>query len=479
MISVIDNPRIKEKCQIFTPSNIVCQMLDLAGYKDDVIGKSILENSCGDGEFLVQIVERYISAAISRKFPSAQIRIGLERDIVAYDIDEILIKTAKERLNDIALKYNLTAVNWNIQKHSFLESDITGHYDYIIGNPPYIAYPDLPETEQLTLRNSFDSCKKGKFDYCYAFIEKSYKMLSAGGKLVYIIPSNIFKNVFADELRNLIKQDLVEIVDYPQDQIFDNVLVSPAIIAINKGSNSSLLSYSVVKGKQKELHLISKNGLSKKWVFDGKSIGGRKIGDYFKVSNTIATLCNDAFILKNGHVCGKYYYIGNECVEIGVLRKATSPKSKRYSKAQNEYIIFPYYYNEARELKRYDEDEFKKQFPHAFKYLKKYEKKLAERDADKSANWYEFGRSQALQHIGQRKLIISSVISEDTISYLVEADEISYAGLFITPTGDISLEVIREKINSPAFREYASRVGVSVSGSSKRITAKDLEAFTF
>lgn len=478
-MSVIDNPRIKEKCQIFTPPNIVCQMLDLAGYRDNVIGKVILENSCGDGEFLVQIVERYISAALSRKIPSTQICTGLEHDIVAYDIDEVLIQTAKERLNSIAAKYNLTKINWNIQKRSFLEADVTGRYDYIVGNPPYIAYPDLPETEQHILRNSFDSCKKGKFDYCYAFIEKSYKMLSAGGQLAYIIPSNIFKNVFANELRKLIKQDLIAIIDYPHDQIFDHVLVSPAIIAINKGSNSSSLSYSIVKGTQNEIRLISKNNLSKKWIFDGISIGGRRIGDYFKVSNTIATLCNDAFILKNGYIRDKYYYVGNERVEVTVLRKATSPKSKRYSKKQNEYIIFPYYYNESGELKRYNEDEFKKQFPFALEYLKKYEEKLAKRDADKSAKWYEFGRSQALQHINQRKLIVSSVISDDTISYLIEPDEISYAGLFITPTGDIPLEEIMIRINSPAFREYASRVGVSVSGSSKRITAKDIEAFTF
>ena len=478
-MSVIDNPHIKEKCQIFTPANIVCQMLDLAGYRDNIVGKSVLENSCGDGEFLIQIVERYISTALAMKMSPAQICIGLERDIIAYDIDELLIKSARDRLDDTAAKYNLKKINWNIQKHSFLESDIAGNYDFIIGNPPYIAYPDLPETERHFLRNTYDSCKKGKFDYCYAFIEKSYKMLSTGGKLVYIIPSNIFKNVFADELRKLIKQDLVAIIDYPQDQIFDNVLVSPAIISIDKGSNSNLLSYSVVNGKQRELRLIPKNGLSQKWVFDTKSMGGRKVGDHFKVSNTIATLCNDAFILKNGKLCGKYYYVGNECVEIGILRKATSPKSKRYSKEQNEYIIFPYYYTDNGELKRYDADEFKKQFPHAFKYLKKYEEKLTERDSDKSANWYEFGRSQALQHICQKKLIISSVISEDTISYLVEADEISYAGLFITPTGNIPLEVIQEKINSPAFREYASRVGVSVSGSSKRITAKDIESFVF
>lgn len=478
-MSVIDNPRIKEKCQIFTPANIVSRMLDLAGYKDNIVGKTVLENSCGNGEFLVQIVDRYISSALYNNCTPDQIRTGLERDIVAYDIDQTLITIAKERLDAIALKYNIAGICWNIHNHSFLTANIQGEYDYILGNPPYIAYPDLPKAEQVALRKNFASCKKGKFDYCYAFIEKSYKTLSAGGKLVYIIPSNIFKNVFASELRTIIKPDVVAVVDYPQEDVFDNVLVSPAIISITKGANSIDFPYSIVSEKKEETHTISKDNLSEKWFFDIAHVGKKKLGDYFKVSNVIATLCNDVFVLKNGNISGNYYYIADERIEIDILRKATSPKSKRYRKEQNEYIIFPYYYNETGDLIRYQEDEITKRFPFALKYLKKHKDELAKRDADKSAKWYEFGRSQALQHINQEKVIISSVISEDTKAYLIGADEISYAGLFITPTGDIPLERIVEKLNSSRFRQYAACVGVSVSGSSKRVTAKDIENFTF
>ena len=64
MVSVIDNPRIKEKCQIFTPTDIVAKMLDLAGYNNNVVGKTVLENSCGNGEFLIKITERYIKDAV-------------------------------------------------------------------------------------------------------------------------------------------------------------------------------------------------------------------------------------------------------------------------------------------------------------------------------------------------------------------------------------------------------------------------------
>ena len=64
MASVIENLKIKQKCQIFTPAEKVSRMLDMAGYEDNLFGKKVLENSCGDGEFLVQIAERYITDAV-------------------------------------------------------------------------------------------------------------------------------------------------------------------------------------------------------------------------------------------------------------------------------------------------------------------------------------------------------------------------------------------------------------------------------
>lgn len=60
MGSVIKNEKTKEKCQIFTPDDIVKDMLDHLGYSDHLYGKTILESSCGNGQFLKEIVIRYI-----------------------------------------------------------------------------------------------------------------------------------------------------------------------------------------------------------------------------------------------------------------------------------------------------------------------------------------------------------------------------------------------------------------------------------
>lgn len=82
MGSVIENEKTKEKCQIFTPDDIVKSMLDYLGYSDHLYGKTILESSCGNGQFLKEIVIRYIKDCESRGLSRTKIKNGLGRDIL-------------------------------------------------------------------------------------------------------------------------------------------------------------------------------------------------------------------------------------------------------------------------------------------------------------------------------------------------------------------------------------------------------------
>ena len=50
---------MNRKCQIFTPNDYVNRLLDIVNYTDCLYGKRVLENSCGVGNVLVVIVERY------------------------------------------------------------------------------------------------------------------------------------------------------------------------------------------------------------------------------------------------------------------------------------------------------------------------------------------------------------------------------------------------------------------------------------
>lgn len=475
MFPVIKDYRIKEKCQIFTPEKQVEKMLDLASYKNNLYGKKFLENSCGNGEILIRAVKRYIDDCKKKRYSKNKIRIGLEQDFTAYEVDEQRIEECKNRLKEVLTKYKIENVDWNIINKDYLAEKSEMSFDYIVGNPPYIAYPDLPSNIQESVKEKYKSCKKGKFDYSYAFIEKSYSELNYNGSLVYIIPSNIFKNAFADKLRSIIKKDIVSIDDYPSEKVFEKVLVSPAIICVVKGSSTPRLVYRSTNSEKE----INKNSLGDKWSFESiDHKKGKRIGDFFKVSSAIATLLNEAFIIKNGALKNDYYELGNNRIEVSLIKRAASPKNKKYNKTE-EYIIFPYSYDKDGKLCRYSEEQMYALFPCAMRYLKNYKEKLDERDSDKSAKWFEYGRSQALQNINQKKILISSVISNCTEPYMLDVDEVPYSGLYIVPTSDLKLENLLNVLRSTEFKMYISNIGVCVSGTSKRISPKDIENFVF
>ena len=65
---------MNKKCQVFTPENYVRELLDSVGYIKDLYGKKILENSCGDGNILVAVVQRYIDDCIANGVTRSQIR---------------------------------------------------------------------------------------------------------------------------------------------------------------------------------------------------------------------------------------------------------------------------------------------------------------------------------------------------------------------------------------------------------------------
>ena len=81
MGSVIENEKIK-KCQIFTPDDIVEGMLNHLGYSDHLYGKTVLESSCGNGQFLKKIVIWYTKDCESRGLSRTKIKNGLGRDIL-------------------------------------------------------------------------------------------------------------------------------------------------------------------------------------------------------------------------------------------------------------------------------------------------------------------------------------------------------------------------------------------------------------
>lgn len=461
-----------ERCQIFTPDDKANKLLDIIGYKKNLLGKKFLENSCGDGAVLKHVVSRYIRDSINANFSSQIIKAGLQNDIWGFEIDPSKYNDCIKTLNKIAEYYGIYDVKWNIHVADFLKYQLSQGFSYIAGNPPYINYRDLEVETREFIKNNFKTCSKGKFDYCYAFIEKSLNSLSNDGKLAYLIPSSIFKNVFAERLRDYVLPSISTIYDFKTEKVFSKALVATSILVCEKGKNKKQILY---KNEEIKTRIkIPKNSLKHKWIFKIKESANKsaklKFGDFFNAQIAIATLLNKAFIIKPNENAI------SENIEKEVIRPAKSPRNLAYE--IDEQIIFPYYYKDGK-LMKYKLKEFEEKYPAAVKHLKIFEDKLNKRNKDISAEWFEYGRSQALSHLNQKKLLISTIVTDNIKIYELTKEDIPYAGIYITSKNGASLNQAKQILNSNAFLEYVNNIGIQASGTSLRITPKDINDFEF
>lgn len=471
---------MNKKCQVFTPENYVRELLDSVGYTQQLYGNRILENSCGDGNILVAVVQRYIDDCVRNGLSRTRIKNGLSRDIYGVEIDKEQYEKCIENLNNVLKRNNIGFVKWKIFNADYLRWNAPCDFQYIIGNPPYITYSELKEQEQQYVKATFRTCVKGKFDYCYAFIEKSINLLSRDGKMSYLIPSSIFKTVFGLNLRNFMRPYIATIKDYTQEKVFDNALVKSAIMVLDKQRQEDILHYTDVT-MQTQLD-IPIDQLTDKWFFTVNLANGlHRFGDYFKVSHVVATLLNEAYVIREedyeeteqGFLCKGHN------IEREMVRDTATPRSLRYEKA--EKIIFPYMYQNA-QLVRFEKGEFEDRYPETAAYLNDFRTALDNRKSDKSSKWYEYGRSQALSGLDNEKLLISTVITENVPVYRLNRECIPYAGMYIVACEDnneYTLEDAVRILTSRDFRQYVLDVGIHISGSSLRITSKDVEDYRF
>lgn len=468
---------INHKCQVPTPHEIVVQMLDQVGYTQNLYGRRILENSCGAGGFLSEIVERYIRDCKAQHLTIDQIRQGLQRDVHGIEKDRKLHKQCVNNLELIAQKYGINRVHWNIKRRNALHATKSGKYQFVVGNPPYLAYPELDSDTREFMRKNFVSCQKGKPDYYYAFIEIALNALANDGKLIYLVPGNFMKNYYSEGLRQLILPSLYEITDYSHHRLFDKVLTSSVIIHCDRTRTIPTVRYE--DRHYGRIYIMPKVQMRGKWIFDEKVTDGLvRFSDYFHASAPVATQLNRAFVINNWDEDNELgVRKGNILIEHTILRNAAGPKALQ--RQVQERIIFPYSYDKEGRVVRFTETQFHTNYSGAYEYLHLCYEELKKRKADSNAKWFEYGRAQLLLHLNQPKLVLSSFITQQPRIYIIDQDTVPYAGICVVAKQGFTVEQAQSVLNSGAFMDYVRRVGVCTNGISYRISPTDINSFFF
>ena len=185
---------VKRLGQVFTPSNIVRQMLQLRQNYG-----SVLEPSAGDGAFACQLGDNVVA---------------LEIDPLVADGNTILI--------------------------DFFDYPISHKFDSIVGNPPYVKYQHIPaETKEKLGQYSINA----RTNLYLSFIIKCVDHLNPGGELIFITPRDFCKATSAATVNSKLYEEgsITHFYDLGDIKIFNDATPNCAIWRWEKGRKSKTM----------------------------------------------------------------------------------------------------------------------------------------------------------------------------------------------------------------------------------------------
>ena len=126
--------------RFYTPKFIVNNVLDLSSYHGQtILKKHVIDNSCGDGAFLVAIVSRYCKEFLKYSFDLLLLSEELSTYIHGIEIDELESKKCIRNLNSAVRQFGLKNVKWDIVCADTLTIDkFNGKMDFRLYNTKFI-----------------------------------------------------------------------------------------------------------------------------------------------------------------------------------------------------------------------------------------------------------------------------------------------------------------------------------------------------
>lgn len=504
----------KKEGQYMTPKRIADIVLNGVGYTgSDILEKAVIEPSFGSGAFLVKILERITAEGRKAGKTAEEIAAIIQSNVYGIEKDEYYYSRAIHRLDNFMSSHNLPAVSWDnlvCGDTLLLYEEYQGKFDYVVGNPPFVNVHNFTQ-EYKELAKLFEFTT-GMPDMYVIFYEIGLAMLNENGRLGFVSPASLLKNVSQKAFRDSLidKKYISEIYDFKDSYIFETADVYVCAAILDKSPKEN---YSIICRTYKDTTCTSEavipyqdfacdfkgqlwNFCSKKEMQFLKSNANRlyRLDDFTVTQNGVVTQKDDVYIGKA--------YLDRECtipymqeqvdyvflksqngevneIESGILRRCV--KASRFEgQIDNTYILFPYKpFNNG--FVPLAESEFAEQFPKAYAYLESHKNELLARDKDEGTDWFLFGRSQGLVNSNMKKIVFKHILRStvDRITpHILDKDVVVYSGCYSVVCGDkLSIDDICRIIASPDFMKYCRLKGKSMSGGYFSISSKIIKEY--
>lgn len=443
--------------EIYTPEKVVKYILDAAGYNPSstILGKHVMDNSCGNGQILVEVVKRYTQAYVDIHGNYDGLSEDLYKYIHGIEIKQDACDECRKRITEVALSHG---VELNPAKldivcaNAFTVNNIYAKsMDYVFGNPPYIRYRVLSEEEKGII-SKFPMCVKGLVDIYIAFFNLGIEMLKDDSSILsYITPSSWINSTSGVLFRQYVRNHdmLSSLFDFEHEQVFDGVMTY-SMITVLEGRSRSVFDYHRFNSEKGEFEFIDRLRYNDAFIDNKLYLGTMEDLDF--VRKVLTNVNSGQCYVKNGIVTlSDKIFIDNLPEEANDMYTIKVIKS---SNGKESRCLFPYDVVDGSNhdftlttLKHLCDHN-----PKLFEYIMENEAGLRARTYQpyNKDTWYGIGRSQGMKDIYKFKYAVPSIVkSEKDIKFFIADKGVGvYGGVYaVGSTDTIHRKLVEEKEN--------------------------------
>ena len=211
---------------------MVAKLFEARGPSEDA---RLLDPGCGDGAFIDGVV-RWCQR---RGHPLPQ--------IVGVELHPGRSEEARRRFAGVEPVCIFT--------RDFLRENL-GPFDFVVGNPPYVAITELDEGEKARYRGEFETAV-GRFDLYALFWERALRLLKPGGRLVFITPEKYATVESARPLRRLLSRLSVSEVQMLPENTFSGLTTYPTVTTVDHARPGSPTRLRLRDGAERAVRFTS------------------------------------------------------------------------------------------------------------------------------------------------------------------------------------------------------------------------------
>jgi hypothetical protein len=464
---------IKHRGKIYTPDYLVNVILDFGNYTiGNINQKHVIDNSCGDGQFMVHVVNRYCRDFLSKSNDINILKNELETYIHAIELDSHELENCAMRCDEVARSFGINKIKWDFYNTNALECDIfNDKMDFVVGNPPYVRTHNLKANKSLLGKYLFNN--SGMTDLYITFYEIGLHMLNSTGRLTYISPSSFFTSLAGRTMRDYLYRNnlITKLCDLKHFQPFAATTYT-TIVALNKKNiNKKQLSYYLFNKKEQAPFFIDDLHYDDFYINGNFYFSNKKNLVEFKkilTNNTKTDICikNGYATLADGVFINDFDQISSNFI-IPVIKASSGKWTK---------IFYPYDENG-----NFIPEDLISRDKQLYNYLQLNKDKLLKRSNENKNSrvfWYAFGRSQGIKDTQKNKLAIGTLIKKpgDIKTTCAPSGCGVYSGLYAT-SETFNKNQIADALKSSDFFKYAAILGKYKSGGYYTFSSKDIKIF--